>query len=219
LFCVAGGFAEAADKPLEFPPLDSAGRISGELVSAHFIHRTGQFRSANGDLMDFTMPPCATVKYLNAEADLRDVPLGTVLQFFLTKSSRGGFTRLATMHDQFTADATASVSYRLKEVKLDEGKLLTTRSGVSEATRVWRGDQQVKLDELAAGDELLFKPAGQPARCSDIWVGADTHKLATERDLQRGVETLPDGSLETEHPFARRRRENRRALSRGPLRV
>ncbi|MEO6751657.1 MAG: hypothetical protein ABIP85_07750, partial [Chthoniobacteraceae bacterium] len=59
-----------APKPLEFPPHHSDRRISGELVSADFVHRTGQFRaSKDGALMDFTMPPYGSVNYLNAEAD------------------------------------------------------------------------------------------------------------------------------------------------------
>src|SRR5438309_1369281 len=65
-------------KPLEFPPHHSDHRVSGELVSADFIHRTGQFRmSKTGELLDFTMPAYGAINYLNAEADLRDVPLGT----------------------------------------------------------------------------------------------------------------------------------------------
>src|SRR4051812_34894155 len=45
-------------KPLEFPPHHSDRRISGELVSADFVHRTGQFRTTKtGELTDFTMPP------------------------------------------------------------------------------------------------------------------------------------------------------------------
>src|SRR5438045_3769174 len=51
-------------KPGEFPPHHSDRRVSGELVSADFIHRTGQFRmSKNGELVDFTMPPYGSVIY------------------------------------------------------------------------------------------------------------------------------------------------------------
>jgi len=91
-------------KPLEFPPHHSDRRISGELVSADFIHRTGQFRtSKSGELVDFTMPPYGAVNYLNAEADLRDVPLGTFFLFFLNQDKAGAFTRLGddagSVHD------------------------------------------------------------------------------------------------------------------------
>ena len=37
-------------KPLEFPPLNSARRIDGELVTLDFYHRKGQFRTASGEL-------------------------------------------------------------------------------------------------------------------------------------------------------------------------
>ena len=194
-------------KALEFPPHHSDRRISGELVSADFVHRTGQFRtSQTGELMDFTMPPYGAINYLNAEADLRDVPLGTFFLFFLNQDEHGGFTRLATMQDQFTMDAGHSFSYRLDEVRLGEGKLLTTKRSipkkqddlgkkellVTNETRVWKGGAQVKLSDLAAGDELLFnltgKTAANPGRCTDLWVGAETHQLATETQRKGFVE-------------------------------
>ena len=194
-------------KPLEFPPHHSDRRISGELVSVDFIHRTGQFRvSKTGELVDFTMPPYGAVNYLNAEADLRDIPLGTDFLFFLNRDKAGGFTRLATMQDQFTMDASHSFSYRLEEAKLGEGRLLTTKQSVSKnqpdlgqkelfvkpETRVWKGGQPAKLTDLAVGDELLFNTTGKTADnagwCTDIWVGADTQKLATEQQAKKFAE-------------------------------
>ncbi len=190
-------------KMLEFPPHHSDRRISGELVSADFIHRTGQFRTKTGELVDFTMPPYGSVNYLNAEADLRDVPLGTFFLFFLNQDAQDGFTRLATMQDQFTMDAGHSFTYRLDEVKLGEGKLLTTKHSlpkkqddlgkkeliVTKETRVRKGDQQAKLEDLKPGDELLFnitgKTAGNAGRCSDIWIGEETHKLASENQRKK----------------------------------
>src|SRR5213082_2950128 len=66
-----------APKPLEFPPHHSDRRISGELVGADFIHRTGQFRtSTSGKLVEFTMPPYGAVNYLNAEAGCSTPPTG-----------------------------------------------------------------------------------------------------------------------------------------------
>ena len=43
------------------------------------------------------MPPYGAINYLNAEADLRDVPLGTYFLFFLNQDAHGRFTRLATI--------------------------------------------------------------------------------------------------------------------------
>ena len=194
-------------RALEFPPHHSDQRIGGELVGVDFILRKGQFRATKtGELMDFTLPPYGAINYLNAEADLRDVPLGTFFLFFLNQDAQGGFTRLATMQDQFTMDAGQGFSYRLDEVKIAEGKLLTTKRSVAKQqddlgkkellvtaeTRVWRGEQLVKLEELKQGDELLFnltgKSAEQPGHCSEIWAGAETHRRATEQQRKRFVE-------------------------------
>lgn len=191
-------------KPLEFPPHHSDKRISGELVSADYIRRIGQFRmSKTGELVTFKMPPFGAINYLNGEADLRDVPLGTFFLFFLNQGPHGKFDRLATMQDQFTMDASHSFTYRLDEAKLSEGKLLTTKHSaakkqddlgkkellVTKATRVWKGDQQVKLEDLKPGDELLYNLTGKTAddagHCTDIWIGADTHKLTTDAQQKK----------------------------------
>jgi hypothetical protein len=193
-------------KPSEFPPHHSDHRVSGELVSADFIRRMGQFRTTkSGELVDFTLPPYGSIIYLNAEADLRDIPLGTFFLFFLHQDSQGNFTRLATMQDQYSMDAGHSFSYRLDALKLDEGKLLTTKQSlpksqpdlgkkellVTDRTQVWKDDQQLKLADLAVGDELLFnltgKTAQSPGICTDIWVGSDTHKLTTEQQRKKNA--------------------------------
>jgi len=194
-------------KPLEFPPHHSDRRISGTLISADYIHRTGQFRtSKTGEIVDFTMPPYASVHYLLSEADLRDVPLGTDYLFFLNDDGHGHFTRLATMQEQFTMDASHSFSYRLDEVKLTEGKLLTTKQSipknlpevgkaelhVNAATRVWKDGQQIKLEDLQPGDVLLYNLTGRtastPGTCTDIWVGVETHKKTIEQQAAKHVE-------------------------------
>ncbi|MEP6671470.1 MAG: hypothetical protein ABJF10_20075 [Chthoniobacter sp.] len=191
-------------KPLEFPPHHSDRRIGGTLISADYVHRSGQFRtSKTGEIVDFTMPPYASVHYLLSEADLRDVPLGTDYLFFLNDDGHGHFTRLATMEEQFTMDASHSFTYRLDEVKLAEGKLLTTKQSipknlpevgkaelhVNAATRVWKDDQQIKLEDLQPGDVLLYnltgRTAASPGTCTDIWVGVETHKKTIEQQMAK----------------------------------
>src|SRR3954469_24186958 len=55
-------------KPLEFPPHHSDRRISGQLIGADYIHRTGQFRaSKTGEVVEFFMPPYGSIHYLKAE--------------------------------------------------------------------------------------------------------------------------------------------------------
>ena len=87
---------------------EPAAVVSGELESADYIHRTGQFRRTDsGQLVDFALPPGGFILHLNAEADLRDVPLGTFFHFyFFVDQEREGTTRvdLSSMCDQFTHD-------------------------------------------------------------------------------------------------------------------
>jgi len=194
-------------KPGEFPPHHSDLRIGGELVQADFIHRTGQFRmNKTGELRDFDMPPFGSIVYLGAEADLRDVPMGTYFLFFLNQDTDGGFTKLATMQDQYSMDAGHGFTYRLDEAKLGDGKLLVTKQSlpkkildagkqellVNDQTRVWKNDWQIKLSDLVPGDALLYNrtamTADKPGHCIDIWVGAETHKLATEKQRQKFAE-------------------------------
>ena len=76
-------------KPGEFPPHHSDHRVSGELVSVDHIRRKGQFRTSHtGELRDFTMLPYGAVRYLNTEADLRDVPLGRTGCSFSSRMAR-----------------------------------------------------------------------------------------------------------------------------------
>ncbi|HET6252152.1 MAG TPA: hypothetical protein VFE47_30985, partial [Tepidisphaeraceae bacterium] len=90
-------------KPGEFPPAGSEHRISGHLVSADYIHRTGQFRADGaGELHDFSLLASCPVYYLNAEADLRDVPLETHLQFYLYQDANGDFTTAGLVRDDVT---------------------------------------------------------------------------------------------------------------------
>jgi hypothetical protein len=84
-----GGTA-AADEPFrpkagEFPPLARAHSYSGELVFVDHANRRGSLRVRGdgkfyrNDPHPFAMLPYGIVRYHDAPADLRDVPLGTVL--------------------------------------------------------------------------------------------------------------------------------------------
>jgi hypothetical protein len=208
-------------KPLEFPPHHSDHRVGGQLISADFIHRTGKFRmSKTGEVAEFFFPPYGSIHYLLAEADLRDVPVGTDFLFFLNDDGHGHFTRLATMQDQFSIDAGHGFSYRLDEARLSEGLLLATKQSlaknqpdlgkaelhVTPETRVWRGLSQtgglgqtggvqpIKLEDLKPGDDLLYNVSGRtassPGVCTDIWVGADTHKRVSEEQTKKFTERM-----------------------------
>jgi len=54
---------------------------------------------------------------------------------------------------------------------------------VTPETRLWKGEQPVKLSDLTAGDVLLVNLTGEfsgaPSRCTDIGIGAETHQIVT----------------------------------------
>ncbi|HEX4146386.1 MAG TPA: hypothetical protein VHY91_22990 [Pirellulales bacterium] len=195
-------------KPGEFPPRGSEHRVGGELVDADFVHRRGQFRAAgSGELVDFTLPSFGSVCYLGAEGDLRDVPLGTYCSFFLYQDASGAFTQAVSVRDQYSLLAAEGITLRLDQAALDQGKLLVTRHKpaqadvdlgheelrISDKTRIWKGDQPIKPTDLAVGDELLVNLTGgalDQGLCTDIWVGLDTHKMATETERKNHLSFL-----------------------------
>lgn len=69
----------------KFPPLEKAHSYRGELVFIDHANRRGSIRVTSGGIFRFTAPhpfallPYAAVRYHGAPADLRDIPLGTML--------------------------------------------------------------------------------------------------------------------------------------------
>ncbi len=90
LACVLTLAASAADEPFrpeagKFPPLEKALSYRGELVFVDHANRRGSLRVENNGTFrrnapsPFALLPCAIVRYHGAPADLRDIPLGTLL--------------------------------------------------------------------------------------------------------------------------------------------
>ena len=69
----------------EFPPLEKAHSYRGELTFVDHANRRGTIRIQGGGKFRFTVPspfsmlPYGIVRYQGAPADLRDIPLGTML--------------------------------------------------------------------------------------------------------------------------------------------
>ena len=72
-------------EPGKFPPLEKAHAYRGELVFVDHANRRGSIRVAGtgkfyrNDPQPFAMLPCGVIRYQGAPADLRDIPLGTVM--------------------------------------------------------------------------------------------------------------------------------------------
>lgn len=90
LGCVLTTVAPAADEPFrpeagKFPALEKAHSYRGELVFVDHANRRGSLRVQGtgtfrrNDPHPFAMLPYGMVRYHGAPADLRDIPLGTVL--------------------------------------------------------------------------------------------------------------------------------------------
>jgi len=88
--CATSAVALAADEPFrpeagKFPPLEKAYSYRGELMFVDHANRRGSLRvQAEGtffrnDPSPFAMLPYGMVRYHGAPADLRDVPLGTMM--------------------------------------------------------------------------------------------------------------------------------------------
>lgn len=90
LLCALATAAHAADEPFrpeagKFPPLEKALSYRGELVFVDHANRRGSIRVQGAGTYfrnaphPFAMLPYGIVRYHGAPADLRDIPLGTVL--------------------------------------------------------------------------------------------------------------------------------------------
>ncbi len=70
----------------KFPPLEKAQSYRGELVFVDHVNRRGSIRVQSAGVFRFTAPspfamlPYGIVRYHGAPADLRDIPLGTVMR-------------------------------------------------------------------------------------------------------------------------------------------
>lgn len=87
LLATTAALAQAPFRPVagEFPPLEKAHTYRGELVFVDHANRRGSLRVKGSGMFfrndphPFAMLPYGIVRYHGAAADLRDVPLGTVM--------------------------------------------------------------------------------------------------------------------------------------------
>jgi hypothetical protein len=158
--------AIAADEPFrpeagKFPPLEKAHSYRGELVFVDHVNRRGSIRVQGahdlfrGDPRPFAMLPYGIVHYHGAPADLRDIPLGTMLHVraFLppdpktssvpvlpvnNKESTAGFRALGTapaenhvllLEDEPSLCQREGKVWKLKEVDLqkNQGMIIASR--------------------------------------------------------------------------------------------
>jgi len=195
--------AIAQDKPFrpetgKFPPLEKAHSYRGELVFVDHANRRGSIRVQGAGTYfrnaphPFAMLPYGIVRYHGAPADLRDIPLGTVLHVraFLppdpktssvpvlpinSREKNAGYSGAGTapaenhvllLEDEPSHCLREGKVWKLKEVDVQknegmivaslepkaggDGKASEEKLTFDAATRIWRGRECLRIEELIA---------------------------------------------------------------------
>ena len=195
--------ATAQDKPFrpesgKFPPLEKALSYRGELVFVDHANRRGSIRVQGAGTYfrnaphPFAMLPYGIVRYHGAPADLRDIPLGTVLHVraFLppdpktsavpvlpinNREKNAGYSGAGTapaenhvllLEDEPSSCLSEGKVWKLKEVDVQnnggmivasrepkqggDGKASEEKLTFDAATRIWRGRECLRIEELIA---------------------------------------------------------------------
>ena len=197
------GSAFAADEPFRpeagrFPPLEKALSYRGELVFVDHATRRGSIRVQGAGTYfrnaphPFAMLPYGIVRYHGAPADLRDIPLGTVMHVraFLppdpkfssvpvlpinNREKTAGYSgagiapaenHVLLLEDEPSHCQREGSVWKLKEVDVKnhegmivaslepkqggDGKAGEEKMTFDAATRIWRGREQLTIEELIA---------------------------------------------------------------------
>lgn len=102
--CLTAAAVAADDyvpQPGEFPPPDAGHYFAGELVAVDHVNRRGAIRLVGDNTSDryhrapshrFALLPYGTVRYHGAAAELRDLPIGTLLHGYFVLPPEGDTT-------------------------------------------------------------------------------------------------------------------------------
>ena len=159
---VAAPFRPEAGK---FPPLEKAKAYDGQLMFVDHANRRGSIRVTGGELLHSTAPspfamlPYGMVRYHGAPADLRDVPLGTMMhgRFYLPPDpklssvpvvTKASVTQPAENHAILLEDESSFCLREGKVWKLQEVALNGNKQGMIVANREPKAGGEGKEGEL-----------------------------------------------------------------------
>ncbi|QDU93997.1 hypothetical protein [Lignipirellula cremea] len=210
-------------QPGVFPPPQTGKYLVGELVSVDPINRRGALRLGGDGLSDryhrapshqFALLPYGTLRYHGAPAELRDIPIGTVLHGFFTlppenenalpppETGQGARYLLPETYALSLADDVSfygdkKQSWQLTSVDQEMGQLhVTTPDGqpgvldIDGSTRLWQGRQDADWSDLPADARFQvnrsWSPNWQYGRffCTDLWIDDESIARAAERQRQ-----------------------------------
>ncbi|MFO1041084.1 MAG: hypothetical protein U0941_04815 [Planctomycetaceae bacterium] len=224
---VLAGENDVVPKPGEFPAGDAGVYLAGELVSVDHVNRRGAIRLVGDNNDDryhsapshrFALLPYAQVRYHGAPAELRDIPIGTVLHgtFLLPADGITNFppadkrpsryvprqSQVLTLEDDFSFYERQGQAWKIQVVDPGKGTLKVTSNGktvkqglsgeqvfeVDASTRVWKGRGLVELKELAAGQEVQVNLTWAPEWKNAVYHVADVFIDPESREVSREVQ-------------------------------
>jgi len=218
LLVIEATHAGAGDEPFrptpgQFPPLAEARSYRGELVFVDHVNRRGSLRLhidgtfREGRLHNFAMLPYGMVYYRGAPAELRDIPIGTILygRFYLPPDPRTSVVPNVTRND-------VTAPPENHAILLEDGPSLCLREGKSwKLKRVEidgaEGSVTASLERQAGGEGLGGEHTMSIDGSTRIWRGRELLGL---EDLvaegawpNSGSKTFDDDSVQlslTWHP-------------------
>ena len=203
----------------KFPPLEKAKAYDGQLIFVDHANRRGSIRVTGGELFHSTAPhpfamlPYGVIRYHGAPADLRDVPLGTMLhgRFYLPPDpklssvpviTKASLTQPAENHAILLEDEPSFCLREGKVWKLKEVALKGNKQGMIVANREPKaggegkeGEQQMSIDAASRfwrGREQLGL---EDLIAEGLWP-ADGKKSLGGQVVHLGITWKPDGHWE-----------------------
>ncbi len=218
---------DVVPKPGMFPALGTGVSLAGELVSVDHVNRRGAIRLV-GDNDDsryhsapshrFAMLPYGTVRYHGAPAELRDVPIGTLLHgtFLLPAEGITAYppieknqskyvpaqNQALTLEDDFSFYERQGQSWKITAVDISKGTLNVSSIGqpssagltgdcvfeIDRSTRVWNGRAFGELKDLAPDQSVQLNLTWAPEWKNGIFHVADVWIDPESRDVAREVQ-------------------------------
>lgn len=210
----------------EFPPANVGVYHAGELVTVDAINRRGTLRIVGNRDMEkyhssesqpFVLLPYAMVRYRGAPAELRDIPIGTVLHAYcvypLNYSKNEKQPRLGlyverqdhaiSLEDSFSFYERRGQAWKIESIEpgklnvvstgpaADDGPLGRQSFNCDESTRIWKGKQIGGGGDLAPGQIVQFNFTWAAdwgmGRLHASDVWVDEESRSTAADLQRRI--------------------------------
>ncbi|NBV20525.1 MAG: hypothetical protein EBS05_00800 [Proteobacteria bacterium] len=184
--------SEFVPQPGQFPPPNVGHYFAGELISVDHVNRRGAIRFVGDGVDDryhsapshrFALLPYGTISHHGAPAELRDIPIGTLLHGYFVlppaddksipppeKNSRYGvkYTHALSLEDDFSFYLRRGRAWKITSADVKAGKLRIVATGKADAdglkgeqtfemdrsTRVWKGRAAGELEDLAADQSV-----------------------------------------------------------------